>query len=67
MYSYAYRDWEVNNQMDPATVLANLKEEIYPGSLIMLHTVSDTNALVLEDFIKYVFSAGFVFGVLPVA
>lgn len=67
MYSYAYRDWEVNNQPEPNAALAKLKEQIFPGSLIMLHTVSETNASILEAFILDAFNQGYRFGQLPTA
>lgn len=65
LFSFTHRDWEVNNQPDPGETLEALKKQLFPGSLIMLHTVSETNALILEDFILYAFDAGYDFGLLP--
>lgn len=65
LFSYTHRDWEVDNQPNPDTVLESLKQQVFPGSLIMLHTVSQTNVRILEDYIKYVYNMGYDFGVLP--
>lgn len=66
MFSFTHRDWEVDNQPDPVVTLESLKKQVFPGSLIMLHTVSETNVTVLEDFIKFVYNSGYGFGLLPV-
>ncbi len=66
MFSFTHKDWEVDNQPDPEQTLEALKKQVFPGSLIMLHTVGETNVRVLEDFILYVLDAGYDFGLLPV-
>lgn len=65
LFSFTHRDWEVNNQPDVGQTLEQLKQQVFPGSLIMLHTVSETNVQLMDDFIQYVLSQGYSFGTLP--
>ena len=65
LFSFTHKDWEVDHQPDPGQALTNLKQQVFPGSLVMLHTVSETNVQILEDFIIYAHDAGYNFGLLP--
>lgn len=67
LFSFTHKDWEVDNQPDPEQTLRLLETQVYPGSLIMLHTVSETNVQILEDFIKFAYNSGYSFGLLPVS
>lgn len=60
-WDFAYRDWFVDDQPDPAQSLAQLKGELHPGSVILLHAVSDTNVAILGDFIDYAVDDGYAF------
>ena len=61
-WSFAYGDYNVNNQMDPEKALNNyLKAKIHPGAVYLLHAVSSTNAAILGDFIDYARSLGYEF------
>ena len=64
LWSFAYYDYNVNDQMDSDTALSKLKESLHPGAVYLLHCVSKTNAEVLEDFIRYVKEQGYTFSLL---
>ena len=59
LYSWAYYDYDPEDQMDPAKALETMKKGLHNGSVLMLHTVGSTNAQVLGDFIDYVRAEGF--------
>lgn len=63
-WSFAYKDWDPNNQGDPTTCLNKLNERLHCGAIYLLHAVSATNADILGDFIDYAQSEGYKF-VLP--
>ena len=50
-YSFAYVDWEVNNQPDPTSAFQKMINSLYNGTIYQFHTVSSTNAQVLGAFI----------------
>ena len=50
-YSFAYVDWEVDNQPNPTTSLQKMINSLYNGTIYQFHTVSSTNAQVLGAFI----------------
>lgn len=60
-WDLAYRDWEVENQMDPQDALRILKEQTRDGAVILLHAVSETNSLILGDYIDWAKSEGYRF------
>ena len=61
-WSFAYRDWEVDNQ--PLTIEATdaITRSCHPGAIYLLHAVSQTNAEVLPDIIDNIRSQGYEFG-----
>ncbi len=65
LFSWTHKDWLTADQPDPAQTLAALKAQLFPGSLIMLHNVSDTNVSVLEAFIEYAIASAYHFSLLP--
>ena len=62
LWSFAYADWDVNNQPDESSSLNKLVDAAHPGAIYLLHSVSQTNANVLGDFIDKVRENGFNFG-----
>lgn len=52
-WSFAYRDWEVDNQMAEADALARIQKYAHPGAIFLLHAVSSTNAAILGDLIDW--------------
>lgn len=63
-WSFAYLDYDVNNQPDVTASLAKLKERLHPGAIYLLHAESETNAAILGDFIDAAEAAGYEFGTM---
>lgn len=61
LWSFAYKDYDVNNQ--PITIEATNKiiSKAHPGEICLLHAVSKTNADILDDVIDSLRNKGFVF------
>lgn len=64
LWSFAYHDWDVNQQMSAETALSRVVEKSHPGAIYLLHAVSKTNAEILGDFIDAVREQGYEFGSL---
>lgn len=61
LYSWTYYDFDPEDQADPADALERAKAGLFNGSVIMLHTVGETNTKMLGDFIDYARGEGFEF------
>lgn len=59
MWSWAYYDYDVNNQPDPADALAKAKNGLHPGVVYLFHTESTTNAAILGDLIDWIRAQGY--------
>lgn len=62
LWSFAYADWDTDNQPDPAASLEKLTERLHPGAVYLLHSVSETNTNILGDFIDNALAQGYTFG-----
>lgn len=62
-WSYAYADWDTNNQMDETKAFTNICESTHPGEILLLHAVSETNANILGKVIDDVQKQGYTFTV----
>lgn len=60
-WSFAYRDWEVDNQPEPAEALETIVSKAHPGAIILLHSVSETNAEILGEAIDRLRAEGYEF------
>ena len=60
-YSFAYVDWDTNNQPDPNYALQNMISRAHSGGIYQLHTVSATNAAVLGAAIDAIRGKGLEF------
>ncbi|MBQ8623680.1 MAG: polysaccharide deacetylase family protein [Oscillospiraceae bacterium] len=60
-WSFAYADWDTDNQPDPTASLEKLVERLHPGAIYLLHSVSETNATILGDFIDRALAEGYTF------
>ena len=58
-WSFAYQDWEVDNQMAPADALAKIQQCAHPGAIFLLHAVSSTNANILGQLIDWLREEGY--------
>ena len=63
-WSFAYIDWNVNNQPDAAQSLEKIKISTHPGGIFLLHAVSRTNADILGDLLDYWRKEGYSLGVI---
>ncbi len=50
-WSFAYKDWDVNNQPDISESLANALDKAHGGAIYLLHAESETNTKMLPDLI----------------
>lgn len=64
LWSFAYMDYDVNNQPDEAESLQKMTDKLHPGAVYLLHAESETNAAVLGDFIDAARSGGYSFATL---
>ena len=58
-WSYAYVDWKTDAQPSPAESLEKLKNSAHGGEILLLHSVSATNAAILGDAIDAFRQMGF--------
>lgn len=63
-WSASYLDWDVNKQMAPAAALPKIMERVHNGAILLLHSVSATNAKILPQFIAELRAKGYSFGTL---
>lgn len=63
-WSFAYLDYDVNNQPDAAESLKKLVDKLHPGAIYLLHGESETNTEILGDFIDAAREQGYTFGTL---
>ncbi len=61
LWSYAYKDWDPDNQMEPAKALEKLNGALHNGAIYLLHAVGKTNSDILGYFIDYARSQGYEF------
>lgn len=61
LWSFAYADWDVNSQPDPAQAKEKLIGAAHEGAVYLLHSVSQTNAEVLSEVIDGIRDEGFEF------
>ncbi|WP_420825944.1 polysaccharide deacetylase family protein [Clostridium taeniosporum] len=63
-FTLAYKDYDVDNQPDPASSKAKLLKNTRDGMICLLHAVSKTNATILDSLIKDWKSQGYEFKTL---
>lgn len=61
LWSFAYADWDPDKQPDHAASLQKLIDRAHPGAIYLLHSVSETNAAILGDFIDEMVKQGYSF------
>ncbi|MGN0483155.1 MAG: polysaccharide deacetylase family protein [Lachnospiraceae bacterium] len=60
-WSFAYLDYDVNNQPDPAQSLQKIMDNLHPGAIYLLHAESQTNTQILGEFIDQARAQGYEF------
>ena len=63
-WSFAYKDWEVNNQKGTDYAYNTVIDALHPGEVMLLHAVSKDNANALGQIIDKARDMGYEFGEL---
>ncbi len=63
-WSLAYADWDPAKQMTELNAMTILKDRTHNGAVVLLHSVSTTNAAILGGYIDWLASQGYSFGSL---
>ncbi len=63
-WSFAYADWDNNNQMPPDKAFEKVMSNIHNGAIILLHPTSETNVKILPLIISELKSQGYEFKTL---
>ena len=66
-WSFAYHDWDTADQPLKTDAKVQILGQLHPGSIILLHAVSDTNVAILGDIIDGARTRGYQFALLPVS
>lgn len=61
-WSFAHKDWEVNNQPGVDETINRVMTRSHDGEIMLLHAVSKANTLALDSIIKELRSIGYRFG-----
>ena len=61
MWSFAYKDWDVNIQNGADYAYNQIVPYLHDGAVILLHAVSSDNADALERVIQHAKSEGYTF------
>lgn len=64
MWSFAYADWDNENQPSPKSALEKIEIGVHPGEILLLHPTSATNAQILGQLIDDLQADGWRFGSL---
>ena len=60
-WSLAYVDWDVKNQPDYNYAMEKLTSRIHNGSIVLLHSTSETNSMILDELLDTWLSEGYEF------
>lgn len=60
-WSFAYADWDNNNQMSQEAAKKKILDNLHNGEIMLLHPTSKTNALILKDIINEIRNQGYTF------
>ncbi|MGL5823185.1 MAG: delta-lactam-biosynthetic de-N-acetylase [Sarcina sp.] len=60
-WSFAYKDWIVNEQPNEDAAFKKITTNIHNGQVILLHACSKTNATILDKVLKHLKSEGYEF------
>lgn len=61
-WSFAYADWDNNNQPDPTVSLKKLLDHTHNGEILLLHPTSETNTAILDEYLTELEKQGYRFG-----
>lgn len=63
-WSFAYKDWLIDCQPSPEDAYKKILSSAHPGSIMLLHAVSNTNVQILKDVLLELKSQGYTFKTL---
>ena len=58
-WSFAYSDWDPKKQPTPAAAMEKITKYLHPGEIMLLHSVSSTNAEILPQLIDTIRDKGY--------
>lgn len=61
-WSFAYNDWNRQNQMSPDAAMERVLGYLHPGEIMLLHSVGKTNAEILPQLIDAIRDKGYTIG-----
>ena len=61
MWSFAYQDWNEDNQPDESSSKKKILDNVHNGEIMLLHGNSKTNTNILGDVIKEIKNMGYEF------
>lgn len=64
LWSVAYADWDTSKQPSRESALKTLNSRVHPGAIVLLHTVSATNAAILDELLTQWEQQGYTFSYL---
>jgi len=64
-WSFAYKDWETDNQPDPTVAYSKITDFAHDGAIYLLHAVSSTNTNILGNVIDNFREQGYVLEAYP--
>ncbi|MGN1345364.1 MAG: polysaccharide deacetylase family protein [Eubacteriales bacterium] len=64
LWSFTYKDYDPDDQLDYASALEKVKGGLHPGAVYLFHTVSKTNSEILGEAIDWIRSQGYE--ILPI-
>lgn len=62
LWGLAYKDWDTDNQPSTSESLSFLQQNTKSGDIVLLHSVSRTNSLILADYIDWLRANNFEIG-----
>lgn len=65
LWSYAYRDYDTENQPDVSEALQKVTAAKHGGAVYLLHAVSSTNTAIMGDVIDNFRASGYTVGAFP--
>lgn len=58
-WSFAYRDWLIDDQPNPEESLNKIINNLHNGAVLLLHTVSNTNVQILPELVDEIRARGY--------
>ncbi len=61
MWSFAYVDWEEDNQPSASDAISKIYSNLHNGEVMLLHATSKTNSEIMGEIIDGIIERGYVF------